>query len=245
MDSPPPVANIASLTSDPSKSWLHKVRSNIIIGLMLIAPLGLTLWIVIFLFESITGMLLPKALLAKPNAYFYRIISLIIVGGILFMVGLLTRNLLGKYLYKAADRILSRLPVINTIYLSIRQVSETIASSRNLLLKEAVIIQFPRTGLYSIGFITGAITPNVIKTMLPNSSEPDCVMVCIPTTPNPTTGFLMIVPRSEIIPTNLTISEAMKTIISVGTVLPGSREAAQNTSLMDSVDLWMGKKAND
>jgi len=237
--------NTGPLPPSPSRSALRSIRSNILIGLMLVSPLGLTVLIVSFLFTSITGLLLPKSVLAQPHAFYFRAIALMIVVCILFLMGLLTRNLVGKYLYKAADRILSRMPLINTIYLSLRQVSETIVSSRKLLLKRAVIVEFPRGGLYSVGFVTNDIPPGALNTMIPGKAGQECVLVCVPTTPNPTTGFLIIVPKSDIIPTDMTIAEAMKMIMSIGAVLPGSRDAVPGSSLLDSVDLWAGEHPND
>ncbi len=245
MDANQSSANTEPAPPSPARSAWRSARSNILVGLMLIAPLGLTLLIVIGLFIWITDFLLPKAVLAQPNALFYRAIVLFIVVCILFLMGLLTRNLVGKYLYKTADKLLSRMPLINSIYLAVRQISETIVSSRQLLLKKAVIVEFPRAGIYSVGFITNTIPETALKTILPDKAGQECVMVCVPTTPNPTTGFLFIVPKSDVMPTNMTISEAMKTIISMGAVLPGNREAVPTASLLDSVNKWAGENMDD
>ena len=145
---------------------------------------------------------------------------------VLYFVGLLTRNFIGQKIYRLADWILTRIPVISSVYTSIRQISESMVSSQSTLFKEVVAVQHPRLGLYSIGFVTARV-PEMISRKIASSAADAGDMICIfvPTAPNPTSGFFIMVPRSEVIYLNINVSAAMKMIISGGAANPWKNEA--------------------
>lgn len=212
-------------------------RTNILIGLFLLAPLAGTLLIFNFFITFVSSRVLPSEWLKSDFAIFYRIAALIIVIAVLYFVGLLTRNFFGRKIYRLADNILARIPVINSVYTSIRQISEAVVNSQSTLFKDVVAVQFPRIGLYSIGFVT-ARAPDVIARKI-DKVDHDMVSVFVPTTPNPTTGFYFLLPRSEVIYLNISVAAAMKLVISGGAASPWKNEAVPQQTLLDYIEAWL------
>ena len=220
------------------KTISKSIRTNIIIGLLLITPLVVTLIIINFLFTLITSSIVPEAWLQTNLGLIYRFAALIIIIVGLYAIGLLARNFIGKSLYRLGDRIMTRIPVIKSVYVAVRNVSESLISSKNIMFKQVVAIQFPRQGVYSIGFLTACLTPEMALNVFGMPEGDEYVNVFIPNAPNPTTGFVLIVPRREIQPLNISVVDAMKLVVSVGAELPG-RGASTPQSLLDHLDEWM------
>jgi len=137
-------------------------RTNILIGLFLLAPLVGTLLIINLILTFISNRMVPSGWLTSEYAILYRIAALIVVVAALYFVGLLTRNFIGQKIYRLADGILTRIPVISSVYTSIRQISASLVSTQSALFKEVVAVQHPRLGLYSIGFVTACV-PEIIS----------------------------------------------------------------------------------
>jgi len=215
-------------------------RINILIGLFLLAPLVGTLLIINLILAFISNRLVPSGWLTSEYAILYRIAALIIVVVMLYFVGLLTRNFIGQKIYLLADWILTRIPVISSVYTSIRQISASMVSSQSTLFKEVVAVQHPRLGLYSIGFITARV-PEIISRKIESSSTGTGDMIClfVPTAPNPTSGFFLMVARSEVIHLNISIPEAMKMVISGGAASPWKNEALSRMTLLDHIEGWL------
>lgn len=220
-----------------AKSVWKSIRSNIVVGLILVTPLVVTAFVVNWLFTFITNRVLifiPRAF-REDKELLWRFISLLIVLAILFAVGLFVRNILGKRLYRLGDQLLTQIPVINRIYIAVRQIITSLVRQRNTLFKEAVIIEYPRPGIYSVGFITAVVPPEYARNIPSAAPGEECVSVFIPTTPNPTSGWLCIVPRSTVRPFNMTSGEAMRLIVSGGAVFPGGEVNESTASLLELV----------
>ena len=213
----------------------HSIRMNILVGLFLAIPLVATFLIIRFLFTLITNYLVAEQLLQGSFAVLYRLIALVGALISLYFIGLFTRNIIGKTLYKFGDNVLTRIPIINSIYISIRQISESLVSSRNALFKQVVAVQYPRKGIYAIAFLTASLPDDFLSVGEKSSNKEEFVNLFIPTSPNPTSGFLLMFPRSEVVPLNLSVAQAMKMIISGGTVLPGSK-GRQIPTLLDHLE---------
>lgn len=219
-----------------AKSVWKSIRANIVVGLILVTPLVVTAFVVNWLFTFITNRVLifiPRAF-REDKELLWRFISLLIVLAILFAVGLFVRNILGKRLYRLGDQLLTQIPVINRIYIAVRQIITSLVRQRNTLFKEAVIIEYPRPGIYSVGFITAIVPPEYARN-IPAPPGEECVSVFIPTTPNPTSGWLCMVPRSSVRILNMTSGEAMRLIVSGGAVFPGGEVNESTASLLELV----------
>ncbi|HMP72151.1 MAG TPA: DUF502 domain-containing protein, partial [Kiritimatiellia bacterium] len=220
---------------------IKAIRNNIFVGLILVTPLVITILVANWLFHFSTDLLIgffPRALRQGNEDILFRLrlISLAAVVLILFFIGLLVRNVLGRWLYHLSDRILTRIPVINRIYIGSRQVIDAFLTQRETMFKEVVLVEYPRKGIRAVGFITATVPPpyrNLIQDGAP--PEEPYVSVFIPTTPNPTSGWLCMVPRSEVIPLNMTSGDAMKLIVSAGVVYPGDETAPVPKSLLEKL----------
>ncbi len=219
--------------------FTKSVRANILVGLILITPLAVTLWIVQFLFRYLTNYLVPREWLQTEHSIFYRMLALLLVFSALYLIGLLARNFIGRHLYRLGDGILTRIPIVKTLYLALRQVSESVVNSRRTLFKQVVAVQFPRAGLYSIGFMTAELNRGVAE-QLPIGQDSSAGVLCVfvPTAPNPTTGFFLMVPRGDVIFLDIGLQDAMKMIFSAGAVLPGKTDEPGKT-LLDRLDEWL------
>jgi uncharacterized membrane protein len=220
-----------------STKLIKAFRVNILVGLLLLAPLVGTLLILNFVITFVSNHVLPGEWLKSNFAILYRIAALAIVIAAIYFVGLLTRNYFGRKIYRLADNILTRIPVINSVYTSIRQISEAVVNSQSTLFKDVVAVQFPRAGMYSLGFIT-ARAPDVIARKI-FAEDHDMVSVFVPTTPNPTTGFYLLLPRADIIYLNISVTAAMKLVISGGAANPWRNEAESKLTLLDYIEAWL------
>jgi len=217
-------------------------RANILIGLFLLAPLVGTLLIINLIITFISNRLVPSGWLTSEYAILYRIAALIIVVAVLYFVGLLARNFIGQKIYRLADWILMRIPVISSVYTSIRQISESVVSAQSALFKEVVAVQHPRLGLYSIGFVTARV-PEMISRKIGTSAvgASDMISIFVPTAPNPTSGFFLMVQRSEVIYLNISVPEAMKMVISGGAASPWKNESVSRMTLLDHIEDWLSR----
>jgi len=221
---------------------ISALRVNTLIGLFLLAPLVGTLWIFYFLITFVSNHIVPAALLATDYSVLFRIGAIVVVLAVLYFVGLLTRNFIGRRVYHLIDKLLANIPVINSVYTSIRQISEAVANTQSTLFKEVVAVQFPRQGLYSLGFVTNRAPETIARKIDPGNNDMICVFV--PTTPNPTTGFFLIMPRAEVIYLDINVASAMKMVISAGAALPWQDEKASRLTLLDYIEAWVKRGEN-
>lgn len=190
-------------------------------GLLFWVPIGITAWVITFIVTSMDQVLPPGL---RPEALFgVRIpgFGLVVVALLVFLTGLLAANLIGRRLVLLWEGVLSRIPLVRSIYSSVKQVSDTILAPNGQAFREAALVQYPRAGSYTVAFITGA-PAHELAPHLPG----DCVSVYVPTTPNPTSGFFLIMPRSEVIPLSIPVDVALKYVVSMGTVPPSPHPPA-------------------
>src|SRR4029450_7564371 len=200
------------------------MRRYIIAGLLVWVPLGITIWVLAFLINTLdqTLLLVPESL--RPEALFgYRIpgLGVLLSAAILLLTGVIAANFFGARLIMLWESLLGRIPFVKSIYSSVKQVSDTLLSDKGNAFRKALLVEFPRPGAWTIAFLTG--TPSgAVASFLPG----DHVRVYVPTTPNPTGGYFLILPRSQVRELDMTVDEALKYIISMGVVAPRAQGLA-------------------
>jgi len=230
------------------KNVLKALRANILIGFFLTIPIVATILIFNFLFKLATDWLpkghIPEYVVNYGKGYPLRVATLIAVLAALYLVGFLARCLIGRKLYQLGDRFITHIPVVKNIYIAIRQVSEALFTQRKTLFKEVVLIQYPRKGLYSLAFVTAEV-PALLSIHMQSDSS-DCISLFIPTTPNPTSGLIILVPRSETILLEISVTAALTYVMSAGAVRPGS-EQTDTSTMLDRLELWLkqGEESGD
>jgi len=194
------------------------MRRYLIAGLLVWVPLGITIWVLHFLLTSLDQILLVLPEGARPRALLgFDIpgLGLVVAFVILLVTGVVAANFFGQRLIGAWERLLGRIPFVKSIYSSVKQVSDTLLSDKGNAFRKALLVEFPRPGSWTIGFLTG--TPaSAIAPHLPG----DHVSVYVPTTPNPTGGYFLMLPRAQVRELDMTVDEALKYIISMGVVVP-------------------------
>ena len=196
------------------RSIFAKVRNNFIAGIVVLIPIGITLYLTIFL-VSISSKIIPKEI--NPNHYLpYNIPGLEILIAVLLItiIGWISLSFIGKRLFNFFEAILNKIPIIRTIYSAVEQLIETFTSSKSDK-KTVVLVEYPRKGVYAVGFATKENTGE-IRT----KAGKELLNVFVPTTPNPTSGFLLMFPKDEVIFLDLTFEEASKFIVSAGSFNP-------------------------
>ena len=205
------------------------MKKYFITGLLVWVPLGITLWVLHLLVTS-----MDHSLLLLPERYQTEVLFGVHIPGmgvllsllILFVTGLVTANFIGQRLLLYWESLLGRIPVVKSIYNSVKQVSDTLFSSNGHAFRQALLVQYPREGSWTIAFLTGLPGGDVV-----NHLQGDYVSIYVPTTPNPTSGFFLMMPRKDVIMLDMSVDEALKYIISMGVVAPGNSRALQASSM--------------
>jgi len=205
------------------------MKKYFIAGMLVWAPLAVTIWVMTWGLSVLDGVfgsvmsalmaILPLAL--KPALQSFRDlpgVGILIVLATILATGVFAANFAGQWWIKLWDQIITRIPIVKSIYSSVKQVSGTLFSSKGNAFRKAVLIPYPRNGSWTIAFVTGTPADEVATKL---GSEH--VNVFLPTTPNPTSGFFMIVPRADIIELEMSVEEALKHIVSMGSVPPLSQ----------------------
>jgi uncharacterized membrane protein len=194
------------------------VKKYLITGLLIWIPLVITLWVLKLVVDVLDQslLLLPVAWQTK-NWLGVHIPGLgaILTVFIVFATGVFATNFFGAQLVELWHEILHRIPVVNSIYSSVKQISDTLFSSSGQAFRKALLVQWPQEGMWTIAFLTGAPGGGVTQHL-----PPDCVAVYVPTTPNPTGGYFVIVARKNVIELDMSVDQALKYIISMGVVPP-------------------------
>jgi uncharacterized membrane protein len=199
----------------PPKS---KLRAYFVTGLLIWVPLVITLWVLNLIVSTMDQslQLLPAEM--QPEVLWGRRIpgvGVVLTVVVIFITGLLTRNILGQGLVKVWEKLLSRIPIVRSIYSSVKQVSDTVLSPTGQAFRKAILVQYPRSGVWTIGFQTGTPAHEVRQAV-----SVEMVSVYVPTTPNPTSGFFLMFPRHETIELEMSVDEALKYVVSMGVVAP-------------------------
>ena len=198
----------------PKKSLLSSLRNNFIAGVVVLIPIGITLYLTVFII-NVSSKLIPKEI--NPNHYLpYNIPGLEILIAVLLItiIGWLSLSFIGKRLFNLFESVLNKIPIIRTIYSAVEQLIETFTKSKSDK-KTVVLIEYPRKGVYAVGFATKENTGEI-----KNKAGKELINVFVPTTPNPTSGFLLMFPKDEVIFLDLTFEEASKFIVSAGSFNP-------------------------
>ena len=204
---------LLSIHSEATRKIMAALRKWLFAGLLVIVPLGITVWVL----QWIIGTLDQTLLILPERWHPDKLFGVHIPGfGVLLAVGAAASNIFGRTLLRWWNGLLGRIPVVRSIYSSVKQVSDTLFSESGNAFRTAVLIQWPREGMWTIGFITG-LPGGGVETHLPD----DCVSVYVPTTPNPTGGYFVMLRKSDCIELNMSVDEALKYIVSMGVVVPG------------------------
>ena len=193
------------------KSLFSKIRNNFIAGVVVLIPIGITLYLTLF-FVRISGNIIPKEI--NPNNYLpFDIPGLEILVAIVFITitGWLSLSFIGKKFFELFNNVLKKIPILRTIYSAIGQMTESFTKSDNKQ-KSVVLLEYPRKGIWAVGFAT-----KENKGLIKDKVKEDLINVFVPTTPNPTSGFLLMVPKKDLIFLDVTFEQASKFIVSAGT----------------------------
>jgi len=207
------------------------LKKYLVAGLLVWLPLAITIWVLSWLLGTLDGVfawllgatqaVLPEA--ARANIDRLRNmpgLGVVVMAVGLLLTGVFAANIVGQWWLRQWDRMLGKIPIVKSIYNSVKQVSDTLFSSSGNAFREAVLVQYPRHGSWTIAFVTGK-PGGEVATQLPG----DYVSVYVPTTPNPTSGFFLMMPRADVIELKMSVDEALKYVISMGVVGPGGNGA--------------------
>jgi uncharacterized membrane protein len=210
------------------RSLLRRLRAYFIAGLLVTAPIGLTLWLVWvtirFIDNTVASVLPPRY---APPVWFDAPIpgyGLIVVLVGLTLIGALTRNVIGRYLVQMGEAIVNRTPIIRSLYSALKQTFEAVLGNQTKAFRKVVMVEYPRHGVWSLGFVAG-VTEGEVQSL----TDEQVLNVYIPTTPNPTSGYLLFVPQTQVIPLTMSVEDGMKMVISGGLVAPPEKPARKPT----------------
>jgi len=194
------------------------LKKYFITGLLIWIPLIITIWVLKVIFDALDQSLLLLPIEARTESWLGvhipglgAVLTILVV----FVTGVFATNFFGAQLVELWHYVLHRIPVVNSIYSSVKQISDTLFSSSGQAFRKALLVQWPHPGMWTIAFLTGTPGGDVV-----NHLPADCVSVYVPTTPNPTGGYFVIVPRKDVIELDMTVDQALKYIISMGVVPP-------------------------
>jgi uncharacterized membrane protein len=204
------------------------MKKYFITGLLVLVPLFITVWVI----SGLVGMMdqslfllpetwRPKAQLGLEIPGMGAILTLLII----FVTGVIATNFFGKRLILVWEALLARVPVVKSIYASVKQVSDTLFSDSGNAFRQAVLVQFPRPGAWTIAFVTGKPGGDVA-----NHLSGDYLSVYVPTTPNPTGGYFLMLPRADVVELDMSVDDALKYIISMGVVAPPTKRSAKHAT---------------
>ena len=207
------------------------LRASFLTGLIVIAPVGLTIWLIWSVIGWIDGVVLPLVPYDfQPEKYIG--INLRGIGVIIFLlftivVGWLAKGLLGRSLIRIAENMVQNVPVVRSIYSGVKQIAETVFAQSERSFEKACLFEYPRKGIWAIGFISTTAKGEVAQRA---TTSGDLISVFVPTTPNPTSGFLLFFPREDIIELDMSVEDAAKLVISAGLVYPNEKNPSKPKS---------------
>ena len=201
-------------TKKPKKSIFARIRNNFIAGIVVLIPIGITLYLTLAIVK-VSSKILPKEI--NPNNYLpYNIpgIEIIIALLLITLIGWLSLSFIGKKLLNIFDNILNKIPILRTIYSAFSQMLDTFTKSKTNK-QNVVLVEYPRKGTWAVGFATNKNTGEI-----KNKIGQEVINVFVPTTPNPTSGFLLMFPKEDVIYLDITFEQASKFIVSAGSTNP-------------------------
>lgn len=221
------------LQTDIFKLNLGKIiKTGIVTGLFIVVPILVTLWVGWWSISLMTDWAvqllqvnLPELVDNPAITLLVRVITILVLTLIIFMIGLLARVTLGKRLIQLTQKILLKLPILSIVYSTCEQIGETVKTQQGGLFKQVALFEYPRKGCWALGFVTNY---NEQEFEVTKHFSNGVYSIFMPTTPNPTSGFLIYVPKEECILLDMPVGEAMRLIVSGGVVLPGSKVAGED-----------------
>ncbi len=207
-----------------------RLRSSFLTGIVVIAPVGLTIWFLWSFAGWVDGVVLPLVPERfQPEQYIG--INLRGVGIVFFLfftilVGWIAKGLMGRSLIRFAESLVERMPVVRSIYSGVKQIAETVFAQSERSFEKACMVEYPRKGIWAIGFVSTEAKGEV-ATRAGYPDDEDLLSVFVPTTPNPTSGFLLYFPRADVIELDMTVEDAAKLVISAGLVYPNPKKPVQ------------------
>ena len=209
------------------KSFFARWRANFLTGLVIVLPGVISIAVLVWLFGTISNItdtlliFIPKTITHRINGegpmyWYWSLVALLLAVLLISAAGRLARNYFGKKMIEWVERALMHVPFLNKIYAASKQVNDALASGNKNSFKTVVLVQFPREGMYSVGFITSEQNDEVQA-----KTKEKVVGVFVPTTPNPTSGFLILVPETQVIKLEMSVTDAIKYIVSLGSISHG------------------------
>lgn len=209
------------------------MRKYFVTGLLILVPLAITAWVLHLVFTTLDQ---PLLLLLLPeewrSKYAFTGLSTILTLAIIFLTGVLARNYFGNYVVRVWEKLLQRIPVVNSIYSSVKQVSDTLLSPNGNAFRKVVLVPYPHAGSRTIAFLTGAPGGEIAAHL-----QQEYVSVYVPTTPNPTSGFFLMMPKSDVVELNMSVDTALKYIISMGVVVPPEITPVRSHAVQGNTDI--------
>jgi len=208
----------------PGPTLMQRLRSNFFTGLIIVAPVVITIyliWTVVTFIDARVVPLVPATY--NPSTYLgqdipgFGVVIFLITTAI---IGSLTKGLFGRQIIRLWENVIGRTPIVRSVYSGLKQIVETILSQTNSNFQNACLIEYPRKGIWAIAFISTASKGEVLQ----KTGEDEMLSVFLPTTPNPTSGFLLFVPRKDVVVLDMTVEDAAKLVISAGLVVPPTKE---------------------
>ncbi|MGD9294692.1 MAG: DUF502 domain-containing protein [Roseobacter sp.] len=223
----------------PRRGLFVRLRANFLTGLVVIAPVGLTIWLIWSVVGWIDGFVLPLVPMRyQPDRMLQDLLGLDPsvqinvrgIGVVIFLiftvvVGWIAKGLIGRSLISFAEGLVERTPVVRSIYSGIKQISETVFAQSERSFEKACVIEYPRKGIWAIGFISTNTKGEIAERA--HHGRP-MLSIFLPTTPNPTSGFLLFVPQEDVVVLDMTVEEAAKLVISAGLVYPNGKDTQEN-----------------
>jgi len=195
---------------------LKSLRNYLITGLIILLPLIITVYIVTSIFNAVDGVLRPLVELVIGRSIYG--LGFLLTIGFILGVGAIGTNVLGKRLIDYGERILTKIPLVRNIYLTVQQLIDALFLKNKTAFRKVVLIEYPRKGLYQVGFLTSEGMGEV-----QSNTDEEVINIFVPTTPNPTSGMLVLVPKEDITYLDMNVEEGLKLIISGGTVVPNKK----------------------
>jgi len=204
------------------------VKKYLITGLLIWVPLVITVWVLSFLVDTLDQSLLLLPVSWQPRSWIgFHIpgLGVLMTLAVVLATGVLAANIIGQRMVQYWEGLLARIPIFKSLYFSVKQVSDTLFSSSGLAFRKALLVQYPRQGSWTIAFLTGQPGGDVA-----NHLKGDYVSVYVPTTPNPTSGFFLMMPVADVVELDISVDAALKYIISMGVVPPDDRSATRDAA---------------
>jgi uncharacterized membrane protein len=200
-----------------------RLRNAFFSGVILVAPLCLTVWVFAWIVGFVGGTFKPLFLVFIPDSLqgrasldaVWSILATLIVVALVTLLGYVSRYVFGKFFFSMGDRFMQSIPGVSAVYNTVRQIVNTFSSQSRHMFNKVVLVEFPRKGCWTIGFLT-----NTVQGEAQEKAGTETWTVFVPTTPNPTSGFLLMLPRAEIVELDMAVGDGMKMIISGGAVVP-------------------------